>query len=419
MVLACNLGSDSAHPLSLIRPAAAPAPDVARKACFVIDFRYHLVSVIAIFMALAVGIVLGSGPLKPAIDQALTARYEEVQADREVLRQANAELERRGEYRDAALEEMAPALLGQRLAGRRVALVTSPAADGELVAEVAATLEQSGATISSRVGIGEDYLDASSGPALDELLDRLAPAGAEVPDDVTTYVRAGDVLGRALMLGGAAPGAAELTDDAAAGEGTAGEGTAGEGTAGGDPATTPTADGAEAPDEATDDTTADGPATDTLGPVPDATADGAALLAGLAELGLIEVEGEPAERASLAVVVSGPGPEEVTDETTLATQALGELVRGLDRQGEGAVVVGPVEAAGDGGLITYVRATESTAAEVSTVDTIDTTIGRISAVFALVGQSLGRSGHYGLGDDADVAFPDLPVPEPVPTPSAP
>ena len=31
---------------------------------FVIDFRYHLVSVVSIFLALAVGIVLGAGPLQ-------------------------------------------------------------------------------------------------------------------------------------------------------------------------------------------------------------------------------------------------------------------------------------------------------------------------------------------------------------------
>ena len=29
-----------------------------------IDFRYHIVSIVSIFMALAVGIVLGAGPLE-------------------------------------------------------------------------------------------------------------------------------------------------------------------------------------------------------------------------------------------------------------------------------------------------------------------------------------------------------------------
>ena len=39
-----------------------------------IDFRYHLVSIASIFMALAVGIVLGAGPLKEDIGNTLTAK---------------------------------------------------------------------------------------------------------------------------------------------------------------------------------------------------------------------------------------------------------------------------------------------------------------------------------------------------------
>jgi len=40
----------------------------------VIDFRYHLVSIAAVFLALAVGIVLGSGPLKDDISGFLEDR---------------------------------------------------------------------------------------------------------------------------------------------------------------------------------------------------------------------------------------------------------------------------------------------------------------------------------------------------------
>ena len=38
-----------------------------------IDFRYHLVSIISIFMALAVGIVLGAGPLQGQIGDTLNS----------------------------------------------------------------------------------------------------------------------------------------------------------------------------------------------------------------------------------------------------------------------------------------------------------------------------------------------------------
>ena len=37
-----------------------------------IDFRYHVVSLAAALMALAIGIVLGSGPLRTALVSSLT-----------------------------------------------------------------------------------------------------------------------------------------------------------------------------------------------------------------------------------------------------------------------------------------------------------------------------------------------------------
>jgi hypothetical protein len=36
-----------------------------------IDFRYHLVSLVAVFLALAAGIVLGAGPLNDTLGHAL------------------------------------------------------------------------------------------------------------------------------------------------------------------------------------------------------------------------------------------------------------------------------------------------------------------------------------------------------------
>ena len=44
----------------------------SRRSLHVIDFRYHLVSLVSIFLALAVGIVLGAGPLKERLGNTLT-----------------------------------------------------------------------------------------------------------------------------------------------------------------------------------------------------------------------------------------------------------------------------------------------------------------------------------------------------------
>ena len=52
----------------------------------VIDFRYHLVSIVSIFLALAVGIVLGAGPLKEDLGNTLTSEVKNLRADKADLR---------------------------------------------------------------------------------------------------------------------------------------------------------------------------------------------------------------------------------------------------------------------------------------------------------------------------------------------
>ncbi|MDP9417262.1 MAG: copper transporter, partial [Actinomycetota bacterium] len=231
-------------------------------------------------MALAVGIVLGSGPLKPAIDTALTTNYESLRKDREALRDENVALEKRAEYRDEALNALAPSLISGRLKGRRVVVVQAPDAEGDLVSAVTATLEQAGAGISGTVGITESYADRTKESELEALLDRLTPPRTTFPEEVTPQSRAGNAIGRALVTSNPRQGGA---DDASP-----------------------------------------------------------ALLAGLADLGFVTVDGEPARRASLAVIVLGPAPAESDDQARdrarRAAESLGELALGLDRQGSGAVV---------------------------------------------------------------------------------
>lgn len=50
-----------------------------------IDFRYHLVSLVAVFLALAVGIILGAGPLADPIGDTLTGQVDKLREDRNQL----------------------------------------------------------------------------------------------------------------------------------------------------------------------------------------------------------------------------------------------------------------------------------------------------------------------------------------------
>ena len=47
-----------------------------------IDFRYHLVSLISVFLALAVGVVLGAGPLQNSLGTALNDQVTSLRENR-------------------------------------------------------------------------------------------------------------------------------------------------------------------------------------------------------------------------------------------------------------------------------------------------------------------------------------------------
>ena len=53
-----------------------------------IDFRYHIVSIVSIFLALAVGIVLGAGPLQNQLGTTLTKQVSNLRKESELNNQA-------------------------------------------------------------------------------------------------------------------------------------------------------------------------------------------------------------------------------------------------------------------------------------------------------------------------------------------
>ena len=56
-----------------------------------INFRYHVVSIIGIFMALAVGVVLGAGPLQRTINTGMNRSSSAAASDPQLSAQAEAE----------------------------------------------------------------------------------------------------------------------------------------------------------------------------------------------------------------------------------------------------------------------------------------------------------------------------------------
>lgn len=314
----------------------------------IIDFRYHLVSIIAVFVALAVGIVLGSGPLKEPIDNTLRQRYEQVEQDREALRADVGETEARIDYLNDAAETFTPALVEGLLDGRTVVLISMPGVDGTLVDETRDALVLAGATVSGTIAVSDAYADPERLAELQTILDELTPEGSEIPANARPYVRAGAVLADAVISD--APGASDT---------------------------------------------------------PDAAAE--ALLAELQEAGFLTAEGSPATGAQLAVTVAPVPPETAPDGEDADTSEHLEIVLAADRLAVGTVASGPIGSARESGLIRAVRSNDEAEGGVSTVDTLDTVAGRTSVVLALAGQVENLTGHYGIGEQADAIVPELPA----------
>src|SRR5206468_3169752 len=101
---------------------------LADRKALVIDFRYHLVSIVAVFLALAIGIVLGStelqGPAFSLLDKTTSKLQNElgqVSSQRDTAQQQATE----GEMYAQAVE---PAVLHNLLTGHRLLIVTEPGA---------------------------------------------------------------------------------------------------------------------------------------------------------------------------------------------------------------------------------------------------------------------------------------------------
>jgi hypothetical protein len=128
----------------------------------VIDFRYHLVSIISIFLALAVGIVLGAGPLQSNLgstlgDQVIALRTEK-QALNDRLTQANKLVSAGDDYAAG----VTPRLVSGRLTGHGVVLVVLPSAESNLVDSVKSVLNESGAELRGTVTLQPEWFDPTN-----------------------------------------------------------------------------------------------------------------------------------------------------------------------------------------------------------------------------------------------------------------
>jgi hypothetical protein len=172
----------------------------------VISFRNHVVTLLAVFLALAAGIALGGGPLSEVGRSPLTAATSDKHADT-----ADAVA-----FGDTFAQASAARLYADGLAGHPVALLTLPGADEKTVAGLTAQVEKAGGAVTATYAAESALVDPGEKALVDTLGSQLmTQIEGDIADQAApTYDRMGQIIGTAIATTTAAPAAS--TDAAAA-----------------------------------------------------------------------------------------------------------------------------------------------------------------------------------------------------------
>ena len=335
-----------------------------------IDFRYHLVSIVAVFLALAVGIVLGSTELRGAALNTLDRTSSALSNKLNAADNENSALQQQVSGDRSFAQAAEPVLLAHLLEGKRVVVITAPGAPNSVVSGITTALAAAGATVSGQVALSAKFADTSAGnlSLLSQLTQKVAPAGLTLANG-TPQQQAAQVLASALV---------SSRSSASSGSGSGGSGGSGG-----------SADSGSQPGSQAAQT----------------------ILSSYSAGQFITVSGQPAQGATLAVIVT-PATAPSDGNSDPANQAIVSLAQEFGSGSAATVVAGPSSASGQGSAISAVRSSGA-ADDASTVDNADQVSGQIVVVQALEQQMNGhKPGNYGIQSDASSVGPS-----PAPTPS--
>ncbi|MCV7074971.1 copper transporter [Mycobacterium szulgai] len=306
-----------------------------------ISLRQHAISLAAVFLALAIGVVLGSGFFSDTLLSTL----------RNEKRDLAGQISSLNDQRNALNEKLSAAnnfdaqVLGRivhdAMAGKSVVLFRTPDAKDDDVAEVSKIVVKAGGSVTGTVSLTHEFVEANSAEKLRSVVNSsILPAGTQLSTKLVDQgSQAGDLLGIALMIN----------------------------------------------------------------PKPDAPAvdDGQrdTVLAALRETGFITYQ--PADHigaANAAIIVTGAAlPADAGNQGV----SVARFAAALAPHGSGTVLAGRDGSATGSAAVAVARADAGMAAAVSTVDDVDTEPGRITAILALHDLvNGGHTGQYGTGHGA-------------------
>ncbi|SDJ24192.1 Copper transport outer membrane protein, MctB [Frankineae bacterium MT45] len=165
-----------------------------------INFRFHLISLVAIFLALALGIVVGTTALNGPITTDLRTQVNSVKADRAALAEQVKTLQAQVGDTDKFASLFAAQVVAKTLTDQKVLILGLPGARTDIKDAVAKGVIAAGGTVSGRIQLTPDYSDPKRANDLQALVTSgIQPTGATLPPSADPGVVSGALLSYVLL----------------------------------------------------------------------------------------------------------------------------------------------------------------------------------------------------------------------------
>ncbi len=306
-----------------------------------ISLRQHAISLAAVFLALAVGVVLGSGFLSDTLLSSLRAEKRDLHTQIDGLNDRNNVLNEKLSAANNFDTQLVGRIVHDTLGGKSVVLFRTPDAKDDDVAAVSKFIGQAGGAVTGTVSLTQEFVEANSAEKLRTVVNSsILPAGQQLSTQLVDQgSQAGDLMGIALLINA-------------------------------NPAVPPV----------------DEPQRDTV-------------LAALRDTGFITYQ--PSEHmgaANAALVITGGSlPQDAGNQGA----SVARFAAALAPHGSGTLLAGRDGSATGGAAVAVTRADAGMNSAVSTVDDVDSAQGRITAVLGLHDLiNGGHAGQYGTGHGA-------------------
>jgi hypothetical protein len=173
-----------------------------------ISWRYHLISIVAVFLALGLGVLAGTTVLDQGLVNTLRSQTAELRGDLDDLRQTVTEQRQELATLTTFTEQALPFLVSDRLFGRPVVIVTQEGVEDATLTEARRALDLSGATILTTLTVRPE-MAASDPSSRADLAGIVGLPSTSAPEELSSAA-ATELAGRLATSPGIAAGQDDL-----------------------------------------------------------------------------------------------------------------------------------------------------------------------------------------------------------------